>query len=123
MALASFEFVLLPEKAGQSIIWRHFVLVGWAIAGGAYVAFRSRSGESSDGLRITDVLVGAAAAYAAVALVAEVLTDVHREIETFRGSILWQILILVELVLLFEGTRRIIDVTIPRCRVTHWEIE
>ena len=117
LALASFEYLLPSETAEHSILWRHLVLVGWAIAAAAYVAVRTRSNSLSARHRITDMLVAAAIAYAATPLVAETLTDMHRELDTIRSSPLWQILLLVELVLLFEGTRRIIEVTISRCRM------
>lgn len=120
LAAASFEYVLLPDTEGPTILWRHLVLVGWAVAAAILVAIRSLRRGASSGRPITDGLIAAAITYAAIVLASEVLVDMYRQLEMLRGSIFWQSLMLLELAILFEGTRRLIDTSTIGRQAIKW---
>ena len=110
LAIVSFNPALLADTQGRPILG-HVTLVIWAVAAMLIIGARSRLRNKPFKRCVVDGIVAAAIAYAATALVSQVLQDLLTELEVIRGNILWQILVISELIVVSVGTVFLIDLS------------
>ena len=110
LAVFSFNPALLADTQGRPLLG-HVTLVIWMIAAMLIVGFRSRLRNKPLRQCFIDGIVAAAITYAATALVSQVLQDLLTEIEIIRSNILWQILVISEIVVVAVGTVFLINLS------------
>ena len=111
IVISTFNFPILAENEDKPML-NHIPLVLWSVVTMLYFGIRSYRRSRSFDTGIKDGIVAAAIVYAGIALFSVVVADMSREIEMIRHSPVWQLIVLMEAVLLYAGTVIVIEKTL-----------
>ena len=96
LALVSFHPALVADEQGRPMLG-HITLVIWAVAATLIVGIRSYLWNKPLHTCFKDGIVASAITYGATALVSQVLQDMASELGAIRLSVLWQMVVVIEL--------------------------